>query len=139
MARSPEEAKLLEAIDRLVEGREDIWKRAARDSVAAHLAKSPPAPPQVNVTLDMTPVADAITELGKVLMGVMLKAMTQQKPIEFKPEIIIPETVVNVAAPSVTVKPAEITVTPTFTLPEREPRRVRLEHDDGTTTKFIEE
>lgn len=137
-----EEHKLLATFDEITQSREAKFKdaaaRAARDVIAAKFGKvREPAP-----TIDMTPVADAIAgmrtefrdalaSLGKTLMAVMLKAMAAQKPIEFKPIINLPETVVNVAAPIVNVE--------TPKQPERKPRKLKIKHDETTNTSTVTE
>lgn len=82
--------------------------------------------PAININVDMQPIADAIDRMTDILNEVLVTLSKQLPPnVDFKPIIKVPETIVNVAAPEVTVQVPE---------PRGQERTLTIEHSDGTTS-----
>ena len=142
---SPE---LLKVIGDVIRDRLHKMEKRIREAAVINVADQLPAPvinlpaleshvtnevgvPTVNVTVDMTPVADALDRLAQVLAGrdellsQLLQVLAEQEPPQFSPRISLPEIPVNVVSKNTVEAPA---------WPERKPRKLELVHEDGSKT-----
>lgn len=90
--------------------------------------------PDVTVTVDMTPVADAIDRMAESI-NQLVAALANRPAIEVKPVVNVPAPVVNISPPKVHVAAPNVTVE----VPERKKRQMTIQHDDGTKSVVKEE
>lgn len=106
------------------------------------------------ITLEMQPVADAISALAEAITAQvksiekLIRVLSEQKPpsVHVEPRFDVPKVPVEVTveAPQVRVDAPQVTVEPTIEvpeikLPERKKRSLKIKHGDGTTSTITEE